>query len=608
VESRFAFVVDGALVSLAALAFYVDLAGGVKSGARLALAAFALLLVRRTFLGGAPSVARRLRARWSTTEVQLEAPAPRTCLWAGLLFAAATALLLRQQLFAFTSVPDLGDPLFSMWRLAWIAHQLPLDPRHLFDANIFHPAARTLAYSDAMLLPALIGAPALWIGAPLAGVYTSLLLFSFVAAGLGMFVLVSAVTRHAGAAAISGLVFAFDPFRFLHYSHLELQFTFCMPLALFFLLRTLATGSRRDGALAGVFIALQGVCSLYYGAYLAVSLVVVVISWICFVKRVDRRALESLGLALAIAGTFAVLITLPYRANRTTVGERGADEVRSFSATGHDYLTAYRQSAVYGLRLWDPNNGERKLFPGTLPAVLGGAALLSPASPVVVPAAIALAVSVDASLGLNGTLYSWLYDYLPPFRGFRAPARFRAVGGLYLALLCGLAVAALARRMRPGWPARLVLAALGMLLLVEVHPVFELQPVWKHGPGIYRLIPDQHAALADLPLPWDRDPFWHDPVYMYFSTFHWHPIVNGSSGFIPPWYDRLGALSRDFPSDETLDAYARLGTEYFVLHEGYYGTNTFKRVVADSQKQPRLQFVATDTWEEGECRLYRLLW
>jgi hypothetical protein len=94
---------------------------------------------------------------------------------------------------------------------------------------------------------------------------------------------------------------------------------------------------------------------------------------------------------------------------------------------------------------------------------------------------------------------------------------------------------------------------------------------------------------------------------MYFSTFHWHPIVNGSSGFRPAWYDQLGAISRDFPSDQTLDAYRRLGTEYFVLHEGYYHTTTFRRVVSDIEAQRRLQFVATVTWDEGECRLYRLL-
>ncbi|HEV2986577.1 MAG TPA: hypothetical protein VGX46_19415 [Vicinamibacterales bacterium] len=541
------------------------------------------------------------------SELHIDAPPLRAWIFALVLFGCATAVILRQQVLDYTAVPDLGDPLFSMWRLAWVAHQLPLDPRHLFDANIFHPASRTLAYSDAMILPALIGAPALWLGAPLAAVYTSLMLFSFVTAGLAMFVLVHAVTRHEGAAAIAGLVFAFDPFRFSHYSHLELQFTFCMPLAVFFLLRTLTRGSRIDGTLAGVFVGLQGLCSLYYGAYFAVSLVALVIGWVCLVEWPERRAFVSLGLASAIAASIALPIMRPYRANRATVGERRIDDVREYSATAADYFTANRRSAVYGAWLGEAHHGERQLFPGIVPVMLAAASLLPPASPVVVPAAVALAVSVDASFGLHGSIYTGLYNWVPPFRGFRAPARFRMIAGMYLALLTGLAVAALARRLGRIWPTRVALVGLGILLLVELHPALELQPLWNRPPGIYQLIPDQRAVLADLPLPWDRDPFWHDPVYMYFSTFHWHPIVNGSSGFRPAWYDQLGAISRDFPSDQTLDAYRRLGTEYFVLHEGYYHTTTFRRVVSDIEAQRRLQFVATVTWDEGECRLYRLL-
>jgi hypothetical protein len=141
---------------------------------------------------------------------------------------------------------------------------------------------------------------------------------------------------------------------------------------------------------------------------------------------------------------------------------------------------------------------------------------------------------------------------------------------------------------------------------VDVQPTLELQPLWNHAPAIYNDVPDRRAVLADLPLPWGQDVFWHDPVYVYFSTFHWHPIINGSGGFVPAWYEPLGALARDFPSDPTLDAFRKLGTEYFVLHEGYYGTPKFNRVVADVGRQPRLEFVATSTWEEGECRLYRL--
>jgi hypothetical protein len=431
------------------------------------------------------------------------------------------------------------------------------------------------------------------------------MLFSFVAAGLAMFALGRAISGHVGGALIGGLVFAFDPFRFSHYSHLELEFTFWMPLAALCVLRVIATGDRGAGVLAGVLLVLQGLSSLYYGAYFAVSLAVLVMCWIAIFGSPTWRALVPLAIVAVTGTAAAALITIPYRANRLTVGERSMDEIRAFSARGRDYLTASRHSAVYRNRLNEREGGERELFPGTAPILLGAAALLPPLAPAVVPAAVALAASVDASLGLHGTIYSWLLE-LPPFRAFRVPARFRAIAGLYLALLAGSGAAAIARRIPPVWPRRATLWAIGIALLVDVHPTLDLQPLWNHAPAIYNDIPDRRAVLADLPLPSGQDVFWHDPVYVYFSTFHWHPIINGSGGFNPAWYEPLGALARDFPSDPTLDAFRQLGTEYFVLHEGYYGTPRFNRVVADAGRQPRLEFVATSTWEEGECRLYRL--
>ncbi len=534
-------------------------------------------------------------------------PSAAACAWALASFVAATAVVLRQQLRAFTSMPDLGDPLFSMWRLAWLAHQFPIDPRHLFDANIFHPAVRTLAYSDAMLAPAAFGAPALWMGVPVAVVYTSLLLVSYVAAGMSMFILSRSVTGHSGAALVAGVVFAFDPFRFLHYSHLELQWTFAMPLALLFVIRALTAGRLRDGAFAGLLLALQALCSLYYAAYFVISLVAFAVAWICVVRPVRRSNVMALLLGAVVAAAVCLPVTLPYWQNRATVGQRQPDEIRAYSASGHDYFTAYRQSAVYGERLWDTNDGERKLFPGTVPLLLGALALWPPVTPLVITSTAALAVTVDASLGLHGTIYPWLYRFIPGFGGFRVPARFRAIAGLYLSILAGFAVATTARRIASQRMAGATVAVLAVAVLIDAHPDLALQPLWDHPPGIYRSIPDAGAVVADLPIPWDRDPFWHDPVFMYFSTFHWHPLVNGSSGFAPAWYDQLGQISRDYPSDETLDVYRRLGVQYVVLHEGYYGERTFQRVVGDSTKQPRLQFVAADTWDEGECRLYRLL-
>jgi hypothetical protein len=534
-----------------------------------------------------------------------ERPSRREWGLAGLVIGAATAIMLREQLLAFTGVPDLGDPLFSMWRLAWIAHQLPRGPAHLFDANIFHPAARTLAYSDAILLPGIAAAPALWLGVPLAVVYTSLMVGSFAAAGLAMFALARAVTGDAGSAIVAGLVFAFDPFRFSHYSHLELQLTFWMPLAVLSLLRVLTAGGRRDGIWLGGFVALQALSGIYCAAYLSVSLAALAVCWICFVGRPPRRTIESLAVAVAIALASAAVVTAPYRANRSTVGERSLDEIRAFSAFGRDYLTASRRSTMYGAHLYPRESGERELFPGAVPVVLAAAAIVPPAGPTVVPAAVTLAMAVDASLGLHGTVYTWLVR-LKPFRGFRVPARFRAVAGLYLAWLAGIGTAALERRIGSRVWKRVLLGTIGVALLVDLHPTLGLQPLWDHAPGIYARVPDPQAVLADLPLPAAGDLFWHDPVYMYFSTFHWHPIVNGNSGFAPPWYGALGAIAREFPSDATLDAFRALGTDYFVLHEGFYHA-AYPRVVAGADAQPRLKFVAASSWDEGECRLYRLL-
>ena len=40
---------------------------------------------------------------------------------------------------------DTGDGMQSIWVVAWVAHQITHDPRHLFDANIFYPATHALA-------------------------------------------------------------------------------------------------------------------------------------------------------------------------------------------------------------------------------------------------------------------------------------------------------------------------------------------------------------------------------------------------------------------------------------------------------------------------------
>ena len=165
-------------------------------------------------------------------------------------------------------IHDPGDPLMVTWVLSWVAHQLPIAPAHIFDANIFYPERNTLAYSETLLVPGLLSAPLAWLGVGPILIYNLVFLSGFALSGVGVALLVRRLTGHAGAAIVAGFVFAFPPYRIDHYAHLQLQQTQFIPLALWAFHRLLDTNRLRDGVLLGVFTAGQMLSCMYYGIFL----------------------------------------------------------------------------------------------------------------------------------------------------------------------------------------------------------------------------------------------------------------------------------------------------------------------------------------------------
>src|ERR1700730_17143301 len=109
-------------------------------------------------------------------------------------------------------VHDPADPLMVTWVLAWVAHQLPNAPAHIFDANIFYPERNTLAYSETLLVPGLLAAPLQWLGAAPILIYNLVFLSGFALSGVGVALLVRRLTGHCGGAILSGSIFAFSAF------------------------------------------------------------------------------------------------------------------------------------------------------------------------------------------------------------------------------------------------------------------------------------------------------------------------------------------------------------------------------------------------------------
>lgn len=520
-------------------------------------------------------------------------------------YSALTVIVLWDQVTHPFAVPDPGDPLFVIWRMSWIAHQLNADPAHLFDANIFHPQRLTLAYSDASLVSAIFAVPLAWLGVHQVIAYTITLLMATPLAGLAVFLLVRSLVNRSDAALVSGLLFTFCAFRFSRYSQLEYTITHWAPLALYFTHRAFANRRWRDHFLTGLVLGLQALTSLYYGLFLATFLAAFVLALIVTRHARFGAAFRHLAFSAAVAVLLALPVTIPYWEVKRQLGERSTGEVRTYSAVPADYLSPSWRS-VYAGHGRKAENAERELFPGFTPITLAVVGLWPPLSPMRVAYGLGLAFAVDASMGLNGEIYYWMYELLPPIRGVRVPARFAMLVVLILSVLAGFGVARIVTRL--GRASRYaVVAVLAAISVIEARPILALETLPRVAPSVYQALPTDHqVVLADLPFPGSIADAWMNCHYLYFSTFHWHRLVNGYSGAFPPDFAFSLERMKQFPSDDALAYLRGLGVEYVVIHQRFYGPTDYTRVVNGLAQRSDVQLVTTATWEGHEARLYQL--
>lgn len=485
-----------------------------------------------------------------------------------------------QALVMTTHAADHQDVYFNLWRLRWVAHALSTRPADLFDANIFHPEEGVLAFSDAMLVQGLLAAPLLWAGSPPVLVHNLMLLGAIVTSAVGIFVLARHLTGSAPGALVAGVIFAFAPYRFEHYMHMELQWTVWAPWAFWALQRTIETGSIRFGLATGLFATLQMTSSIYYGLFLFIVLSTVGAVQLIPLRGQDlARCSRALLLGGLLAASAAWLYSMPYSAAADRVGTRSPHDVQTYSAQPRDYRVATETNLLYG----SSENGEpeRRLFPGILPALLAVLGLLLlPLTNVILAYLLGLVLAFELSLGVNGHLYPVLYEHVGALRGLRVPARASVFFLLLLGVLAAQGTSALTRAM-PAPLRRLLAAGACAVILLEyrVGPL-HLVPYPNEAPPLYKLLARLPPGIVvEFPAPKPDAPPHHDPRYAYLSTFHWMPLLNGYSGFYPPSYLRRLVRLADFPDEESVASLRREHVRYIIVHEDGYRDGERIRIV-----------------------------
>ena len=287
------------------------------------------------------------------------------------------------------------------------------------------------------------------------------------------------------------------------------------------------------------------------------------------------------------------------------LSERPFEEVLYYSADLTDYLRADPRSSAWSGRTLGDLKPERALFPGLAAIVLAIIALVPPWSRTRAAYAAALLFAVELSRGHHGTIYPALYKSLTFMQGLRVPARASMLVGFVLAVLAAFAV----RRIAAGRPPRQVAwltAALTLVLAIDLQPRLQLERVWPAPPGIYALLEDRpDVVLAEFPLGMSPGARLTDLPHMYFSVWHWRPMVNGYSGHAPYGYGEFQMAMKSFPDAESIGLLRSRGVTHVTINCALY-LEGCDSLMARALATPELALISTMPWEGQPVALYEL--
>ena len=275
------------------------------------------------------------------------------------------------------------DTALNTWILAWDAHAMLHKPLELFNANIFFPHERTLAFSENMLASAIPVAPLNWLGMPVLA-YNVVLFSSFVLSGVGATLWVRAISGSLFAGLVAGFIWAFAPIKFDHLAHLQLLTSQWIPFTLLAIVRYFDSGERRYAVAAGGLFGLQYLSGIYMGL-MFLPFAVIYAALLCVHRRAagheiaGRRLLRDGVVALAIAAVLILPVSLPYMwVNEAEGFERSLSDVGGTPI--HAYVSPSRHNRAPHMQALASryNLPEANFFPGVLPSLLfvGGLFLL----------------------------------------------------------------------------------------------------------------------------------------------------------------------------------------------------------------------------------------
>ena len=496
--------------------------------------------------------------------------------------------------------PPSPDMELYMWTLGWDAHAFVRQPFSIFDANIYYPERRTLAYSENLIGSALLAAPIVWTTGNLVLALNFVALSSCLLCAVGAYLLARRAGIGEPGSFISGVVFAFCPMRFLRLYQIHLATVQWIPFGLNFLIAYLDGARRRDLLLALGFLVLQALASGHGAVFMGVAyLVVLAYRFACGEPVTLARRARDFGFAGLAILALAAAVFVPYLRVQRSMGLRRALE--DWAVNWPSFIASPTTFHAWMLKRLSLDHltaaAQAFLFPGYLPIVLALLAIgwrrgsLSRRNVWL----FALIGAAAAIFSIGPPLSVWpLVYWLPGLNLIRVPSRFTLLLALALAVLAGMGYEVIARGRR--WPA----AVLAVLMLAEFSLPWETTAYAIEIPAADRWLATRPRpfAIAEVPIPRPSDEGpseRRETRLMLYSTAHWQKTVHGYSGFRSAAQERLFYELAAFPDETSVASLERVGVTYVVVHTDSYPPERRADVIARIDSfGPRLKLQYVD--------------
>ncbi|TET18119.1 MAG: hypothetical protein E3J81_00750 [Dehalococcoidia bacterium] len=512
-----------------------------------------------------------------------------------------------------------------LWNLWWVKHALVELRTNPFHTDfLFFPQGSDLYLHTLVPVNGVLSIPLQLITHNLILSWNVLALFSFVLSGLGMYALSYQVNRNHAGALISGYIFAFAPFTFMHFiaGHWNISTTWPIPFFVLFLVRFQRSAHMRGAIGAGILWALLTYNHLEYGVDAALFLGLFLLYWsVLYAREKDWARLRAFWRGGAVVvlvwlAASAPLVALTVRSLSQGDINMGYIIEEQFTSSPEAFLTP---SPLWGPGT-DPVGGgaqfhtgglENTVYLGITPlllALLAVFAVRRMPHRVIFWGAVFLFFAI-LSLGphlfigetktfsIGGVSFSiplpyQIYDQLPLIGERRVPARLIVFGIAGLSVLAGTGFDVLWSWLRQNYRMIAPLVALLPLALVVVeywNPPLQLSDL-SARPSILTDIRDEPGAFVVFDLPWGRSTgtagvgdWFAGGLTDYYQTIHERPSFGGyvsrarNSDLDLAWVReepglRYLALPGSSPSPEDVDprvvrsVFQRYRIKYVIMH------------------------------------------